>query len=104
MGNVIVTVLAGDSGPDLKYSVHNPAEDPKVRPALTLLAGALTIFFKDFIYLFETERYRERDSMSRGRGRGRGRSRRPTELGARHRTRSQDPEIMAGAEGGHLTD
>ena len=42
--------------------------------------------------------------MSVGRGSGRGRSGLPTEQGAQHGARSQDPEIMTWAEGRHLAD
>jgi len=50
----------------------------------------LNFFFKDFIYLFDTEREILRESTSRGKGRGRRRSRLPTEQGLR----SQDTRIV----------
>lgn len=45
-------------------------------------------FFKDFIYLFMRDRKRVRE-----------RSRLPTEKRVQHKTPSQDPGIMTGAEG-----
>lgn len=66
---------------------------------LNVVAVLQGYFFKDFIYLIE----RERESTSGGEGRGRGRSRVPAEQAAGCWAPSQDPGIMTGAEGGHLT-
>ena len=56
----------------------------------------LLMYFLRFAYLFE-RKHTSKDT-------GRGRSRLPTEQGAWHGTRSQDPEIMTWAEGRRFSD
>ena len=97
---VIVAVLMGEVVSHCGLICISPAISDIEHLHMCFLAIWITFFnfffYKDFIYLFDSEREREGERTSRGssRGRERGRSKLPAEQGAQHGARSQDPRIM----------
>ena len=87
------------------YAGPSPIDQPIGHCSWIHIYSNLRVFlFFKILFTQKRERAQVRESMSRGRGEGRWTSRLPTDQGASHRAKSQDPRIMTWAKVRCLTD